>query len=80
MKGKNENIVKIYTTSMCPWCLKAKEFFKENNIKYQEINVGENEEARNEMLEKSGQFGVPVIDVNGTIIIGYDREALKKAL
>ena len=72
--------VKIYTTSTCPWCMKTKEFFKANNVKYQEVNVGENEQARNEMFEKSGQFGVPVTDVDGTIIVGYDKEALKKAL
>ena len=72
--------VRLYTTSTCPWCMKTKEFFKANNVKYQEVNVGENEQARNEMFEKSGQFGVPVTDVDGTIIVGYDKEALKKAL
>ena len=72
--------VKVYTTISCPWCVKTKEFLKANNIKYQEANIGEDEKARNEMFEKSGQFGVPVTDVNGTIIVGYDKESLKKAL
>ena len=72
--------VRIYTTVTCPWCVKTKEFFKANNVKYAESNVGTDEKARNEMFEKSGQFGVPVIDVSGTIIVGYDKEALKKAL
>lgn len=72
--------VKIYSTSTCPWCVKTKEFLKANNIKYEEVNVGVDEKARNEMFEKSGQFGVPVTDVSGTIIVGYDKEALKKAL
>lgn len=72
--------VRIYTTTTCPWCMKTKEFFKENNVKYEEINVGNNEEARNEMFEKSGQLGVPVTDANGTIIVGFDKAALKKAL
>ena len=72
--------VKIYSTSTCPWCVKTKEFLKANNVKYEEVNVGVDEKARNEMFEKSGQFGVPVTDINGTIIVGYDREALKKAL
>ena len=72
--------VKIYTTSTCPWCMKTKEFFKENNVKYEEANVGTDEAARNEMFQKSGQLGVPVTDVNGTIIVGYDKGALKKAL
>jgi len=72
--------VRIYTTITCPWCVKAKEFFKTNNIKYEEVNVGADEKARNEMFEKSGQFGVPVIDVNGAIVVGFDKESLKKAL
>ena len=72
--------VKVYTTTSCPWCHKTKEFLKDSKVKYQEVNVGEDEKARNEMFEKSGQFGVPVVDVNGTIIVGYDKEALKKAL
>ena len=72
--------VKIYSTSTCPWCVKTKEFLKANNVKYEEVNVGMDEKARNEMFEKSGQFGVPVTDINGTIIVGYDKEALKKAL
>ncbi|MBI2101036.1 NrdH-redoxin [Candidatus Woesearchaeota archaeon] len=74
------NKVKIYSTSTCPWCVKTKEFLKANSIKYEDVNVGNDEKARNEMFEKSGQFGVPVTDVNGTIIVGYDKEALKKAL
>ena len=72
--------VKLYTTSTCPWCVKTKEFLKAHNIQYKETNVGEDEKGRNEMFEKSGQFGVPVTDVNGTVIVGYDRDALKKAL
>ncbi len=78
-RGDKSN-VKVYTTTTCPWCLKTKEFLKVNNVKYEEINVGENEQARNDMFEKSGQFGVPVVDVNGSIIIGFDKNALKKAL
>lgn len=72
--------VKIYTTSSCPWCMKTKEFLREQNVKYTEINVSENEKARNDMFNKSGQFGVPVTDINGKIIVGFDREGLKKAL
>ena len=78
--NKKQAKVKVYTTSTCPWCMKTKEFLKAHNVKYEEVNVGEDEKARNDMFEKSGQFGVPVTDVNGTIIVGYDKEALKKAL
>ena len=79
-KSKKSARVKVYTTVTCPWCVKTKEFLKANNVKYDEVNVGIDEKSRNEMFEKSGQFGVPVTDVNGTIIVGYDKEALKKAL
>ncbi|MBI2657964.1 glutathione S-transferase N-terminal domain-containing protein [Candidatus Woesearchaeota archaeon] len=79
-KKSKPSKVKLYTTSTCPWCVKTKEFLKAYNVKYTEANVGTDEKARNEMFEKSGQFGVPVSDVNGTIIVGFDKEALKKAL
>lgn len=72
--------VKIYTTNHCPYCVMAKEFFKRNNVTYTEINVEEDEKAAEEMIEKSGQLGVPVIDVDGKIIVGFNRPALEKAL
>lgn len=72
--------VKVYSTLSCPWCHKAKEFLKEKGIKFEDINVGANQEAANEMVEKSGQMGVPVIDVDGKIIVGFDKEELEKAL
>ena len=72
--------IKIYTTPSCPWCQKTKEFFKTNNVKYTEVDVSRNQKAANEMIEKSGQMGVPVIDIDGKIIIGFDKPALEKAL
>lgn len=79
-KSKKKINVKIYATNTCPWCVKTKEFLKANNVKYKEVNVAEDEKSRNEMFKKSGQFGVPVTDINGTVIVGYDKEAMKKAL
>ena len=58
----------------------AKEFFKENKISFNEINVAEDTQAAQEMIRKSGQSGVPVIEANGNIIVGFDKPALKKAL
>ena len=72
--------VKIYTTNHCPYCVTVKEFFKKNGVDYKEINVEEDEAAAEEMIEKSGQMGVPVIEVNGEIIIGFNRNAIEKAL
>jgi len=70
----------VYSTSACPWCVKAKKFLEENSIEFEEKNVQENEEAAREMIAKSGQQGVPVLDVEGEIIIGFDKERLKKLL
>ncbi len=72
--------VKIYTTTHCPYCHQAKEFFKKNDVKYTEVNVEEDEAAAEEMIEKSGQMGVPVIDINGEIIVGFNKPAIEKAL
>lgn len=72
--------VKIYTTNHCPYCVQAKDFFKKNNVQFSEINVEEDEAAAEEMIEKSGQMGVPVIDINGEIIIGFNKPAIEKAL
>ena len=73
--------VTVYSTPTCPWCHKAKDFLKDNNIDFDDKNVAEEEAARNEMLEKSGQMGVPVISIEGhDAIVGFDQEAIKKAL
>ena len=72
--------VKVYSTKTCPWCVKAKEFLKSKNVKFEDIDVGADRKAATEMIEKSGQMGVPVIDINGTIIVGFDKEAMEKAL
>jgi len=58
----------------------AKEFFKAHDVKYEEINVEKDAKAAEEMIEKSGQMGVPVIDIDGKIIVGFDRRALEQAL
>ena len=73
-------VVKVYSTTWCPWCNMAKKFLKQNNIAFEDINVEEDVNAAREMIQKSGQTGVPVLDINGKIIIGFDREAIKKAL
>lgn len=71
--------VKIYSSPECIWCKRAKEFFKENNIEYEDIDVTDPEKAK-EMVEKSGQTGTPVIFVDEEMILGFDEEKLKKAL
>lgn len=77
--------VKIFSTPTCPWCVKAKEFLKENKIKFTEVDVAEDEKGREEMIEKSGQMGVPVIlvvkdDGSEEAIVGFDQGKLKTVL
>jgi len=72
--------VKIYTTPVCVYCKMAKDFFEKNNVSYEELNVAENEGALNDMVVKSSQMGVPVIDVDGEIFVGFDKRGLTRAL
>ncbi len=78
---KKEHNVVLYRTATCTWCHKTEEFFKEHNIKFKNIDVGVDRKAAMEMVEKSGQMGVPVIEIDGkVIIVGYDVKAFKKHL
>lgn len=72
--------VKMYSTSWCGFCSAAKNFFETHKIAYTEVDVEKNPKEGQEMMEKSGQMGVPVIDIDGEIIIGFDQPAIKKAL
>jgi glutaredoxin 3 len=72
--------VTVYSTPTCPYCVRAKEYLKANNIEYADIDVSSDEAAGAAMVEKSGQMGVPVIDIDGEIIIGFDKEKIKKTL
>jgi glutaredoxin-like YruB-family protein len=72
--------VKVYSTPTCPWCIRAKQFLQENNIVFQNIDVSANQQAVDELMQKSGQMGVPVLDVDGEIIVGFDKERIKQSL
>ncbi len=72
--------VKVYSTPTCPYCKMAKKFLGDNGIAYQDLNVAEDEAAREEMISKSGQMGVPVIDIDGEIVLGFDQTKLKQKL
>jgi len=72
--------VKIYTTPPCVYCKMAKAYFKENSIEYKEVDVASDLKARQEMIEKSGTIGVPVIEIDGKIIVGFDRPRIAEAL
>ncbi|MBI5078232.1 MAG: NrdH-redoxin [Candidatus Yonathbacteria bacterium] len=72
--------VTIYTTPTCGYCKMAKEFFTANNVEYKEYNVGTDLEKRKEMIEKSGQMGVPVIFVGNDMTVGFDKPRLSGLL
>ena len=76
----SEHKVKEYGTEMCPWCHRAKDFFKENNVEFEYVDVGKDREAAQEMIEKTGQRGVPVIEIDGEIIIGFDEAKIREKL
>ncbi len=70
--------IMIYSTPSCTFCVMAKEFFKQNNIPFEEYNVAADLEKRKEMIQKTGQMGVPVIDIDGSVVIGFDKEVVAK--
>ncbi|OGY96707.1 MAG: NrdH-redoxin [Candidatus Liptonbacteria bacterium GWB1_49_6] len=72
--------VMIYSTPTCVYCKMAKQLFDANGVKYEELNVAEDEKAYEEMKRKSRQSGVPVIDIDGEIFVGFDRRGLLSAL
>ena len=74
------NKIIIYTTPYCSFCKMAKEYFKSKNIEYQEYDVMVDVSKREEMIKKSGQLGVPVIDIGGKIVIGFNKPKINEYL
>ncbi len=72
--------ITIYTTPTCVYCKMAKAFLKKQGIAYDEKDVASDDKAREEMIQKSGQLGVPVIDVDGKIAVGFDKQKLSELL
>lgn len=72
--------VTIYSTPTCPFCIRAKQFLKENKIDFTDYDVGSDQAKAQEMMKKTGQMGVPVIDIEGQYIIGFDKEKIKELL
>lgn len=72
--------VKVYTTPACGYCYALKEFLKERGVEFEEIDVSANQKAAEEMIAKSGQMGVPVTEIDGEIVVGFDKEKIEKLL
>lgn len=72
--------VKVYSTPICPWCKRTKQFLDNNKIVYQSLDVAADKAARDEMIAKTDQIGVPVIDIDGEISVGFDEKWLREKL
>jgi len=73
-------VIKVYSTPSCPYCFTLKEFLKEKNISFDDIDVSKDQAAAEEMIKKSGQMGVPVVEIDGEIIVGFDKEKISQIL
>lgn len=76
---KNHNVT-VYSTPTCPYCVYAKEYFKKNNVEFKDVDVSRDRASAEEMVRKSGQMGVPVIDIDGKILVGFQPEEFEKLL
>ncbi|MBN1522835.1 MAG: NrdH-redoxin [Spirochaetales bacterium] len=72
--------VQIYTTPSCGYCTMAKQYFSQKNVSFTEFDVSRDMSKAEEMVRKSGQMGVPVIDINGRIIVGFNRPEIDKLI
>ncbi|KKQ23668.1 MAG: Glutaredoxin-like protein, YruB-family [Parcubacteria group bacterium GW2011_GWA2_37_10] len=70
------NMVKIYSTPSCVYCKTLKEYFKKHNIEFTDIDVSKDEKALDKMIKDSGQMGVPVVDIDGEVITGFDKQKI----
>ena len=72
--------VKVYSTPTCPYCVRAKSYLKEKNVAFTHIDVASDQAGLQEMIKISGQMGVPVIVIDGEIIVGFDQSKIDKKL
>ena len=72
--------VTVYSTPTCVYCVTLKKFLEEKGVEYKEIDVSADDAAAKEMVEKSGQMGVPVVDIDGEVIVGFDRDKISSKL
>jgi glutaredoxin-like YruB-family protein len=77
---ENQPKIRIFSTPVCPYCVTLKEFLKEKGFNFEDIDVSQNQKALEEMVEKTEQMGVPVVDIEGQFIVGFDKEKISQAL
>lgn len=69
-------VIRVFSTPSCPYCVTLKKFLEKHGFEFEDINVGADAKAREEMVTKSNQMGVPVIEINGEIIVGFDKKKI----
>jgi glutaredoxin 3 len=79
MNTKNHKVI-VYSTPTCPYCVYAKDYFKQNSVAFEDVDVSRDRARAHEMVAKSGQMGVPVIDIDGTILVGFQPQAFASLL
>ncbi|MBN2452864.1 MAG: glutathione S-transferase N-terminal domain-containing protein [Candidatus Omnitrophica bacterium] len=72
--------ITVYSTPTCPFCIRLKQYLKENNVQFTDYDVGSDAAKAQEMINKSGQMGVPVIEIDEKIVVGFDKDKIKEAL
>jgi len=72
--------IKVYSTAVCPYCVTLKSFLMEHNFKFEDIDVGADKAAAEEMIAKSNQMGVPVVEIDGEVIVGFNKEKISQLL
>ncbi len=69
-------MVKVYITPICPYCFTLKEFLREKNVRFEEIDVSQDEKARDYIIKKTGKMEVPVVEIGDEIVLGFDKEKI----
>jgi glutaredoxin-like YruB-family protein len=77
---KVDHMVTVYTTDVCPWCVRVKTYLKQRGVRFREVNVQHDQQAARRMVERSGQQGVPQIDIDGRVVVGFDKPAIDSLL
>ncbi len=73
-------MIKVYSTPTCAYCVTLKKFLKEKNIEFEDVDVSQSETALQEMIDQSGQMGVPVVNIDGQIVMGFNRHKIMELL
>lgn len=80
LERENQPKVRVFSSPSCPYCFTLKEFLKEGNIQFEDIDVSIDQQGLTEMVDKSNQMGIPVVEINGEIVVGFDKEKISTLL